>query len=257
MEVFKNIMIKAIHIIESITSTHITVQPKSRIKVHPNAISDGSSMKTYVSLVNKFANFEVRNIFEIGANYAQDADFLRKSFNVNPENVYVFEPHPQIFDEIKRNFTFNVFDYAVSNTPGRTTFNAIDLLNNVYRNSGISSLRDGLTTDPKNFLKVEVDLIRMDDFMLTHGIESIDFLKVDVEGMNYEVLEGFGEFLPQVKAIQTEGEYKQYWEGQRLYQQMHDLLIKNHFRLIYFALSADGIQSDSFWINEKFVKTAN
>lgn len=257
MKVLKKIIIKIIHTIEALTGTHITVQPKSRIKVHPNAISDGSSMKTYVNLVNKFCNFEVKNIFEIGANYAQDADFLRKSFNVEPKKVYVFEPHPQIFDEIKRNFDFNAYDSAVSNVSGQTTFNAIDLLHNEYKNSGISSLRDGLTTNPKNFLKVEVDMIRMDDFIREHQIESIDFLKVDVEGMNYEVLEGFGEFLSIVKCIQTEGEYKQYWEGQKLYSELHDLLVNNKFRLISFVLSSDGVQSDSFWIQEKFVKTSN
>ncbi len=249
---------KLIGVIERFTNTTITVtnKPRITIKGNPNAVSDGTSMQTYVDLVGKFCTYTPENIFEIGANYAQDAEFLRQRFNINEKNVYVFEPHPQIFAEMKNMYQFNAYDLAVSNENGRAKFNAIDVTHNEYKNSGISSLREGLATDKKNFISVDVEMIRMDDFMLKNGIKKIDFLKLDVEGMNYEVLEGFGKLLPQVKAIQTEGEYKQYWEGQKVYKEMEDLLVTNGFRLVSFILSNDGIQSDSFWIQEKYLKQA-
>lgn len=241
---------------EAITKKQITIKskPRIRIKVHPDAVSDGNSMQFYVDLVEKFCNFKPENIFEIGANYAQDAEFLRKSFEISEKNVYVFEPHPQIFSEIKKMYNFNSFDLAVSNVKGKTVFHAIDITNNEYKNSGISSLRDGLTTNKQNFIDIEVELIRMDDFIQQEQIEVIDFLKLDVEGMNYEVLEGFGERLSIVKAIQTEGEYMQYWEGQKLYIDIEKILLKNNFKLVSFVLSADGVQSDSFWVQEKYLK---
>ena len=249
---------KIISLIELITNTHIVVKvkPRVRIKVHPDAVSDGTSMQIYVDLVERFCNYKPKNIFEIGANYAQDAEFLRKIFGINENNVYVFEPHPQIFAEIKKMYNFNAYQLAVSNQNGRARFNAIDIKNNEYKNSGISSLRDGLTTNKKNFISVDVEMIRMDDFIEKNKIKEIDFLKLDVEGMNYEVLEGFGEKLSIVKAIQTEGEYKQYWQGQKLYKEMADLLEKNNFKLVYFMLSNDGIQSDSFWIQDNYLKKA-
>ena len=258
MSTIKTIIKKVISGVERLTSTSITIRrkPRTRIRVHPYAVSNGDSMQFYVNLVEKFCNYKPNNIVEIGANYAQDAEFLRKSFNIDEEEIYVFEPHPQIFTEIKKMYKFKAFDLAVSNTRGRTKFNAIDILNNEYNNSGISSLRNGLKTNKKNFINVEVDLIRMDDFIQQYNIESIDFLKLDVEGMNYEVLEGFGEYLSYVKAIQTEGEYVQYWEGQKLYNDMEELLLKNNFKLVSFVLSRDGIQSDSFWIQDKYLKKA-
>lgn len=256
MSIAINIIKKIISGIEAITKTQITIRrkPRIRIKVHPNAVSDGTSMQFYVDLVNKFCNFKPKNIFEIGANYAQDAEYLRKSFEISEKDVYVFEPHPQIFSEIKKQYDFNIYDLAVSNVRGKTVFHAIDITNNEYKNSGISSLRDGLKTNKHNFIDIEAELIRMDDFIQKEQIETVDFLKLDVEGMNYEVLEGFGDRLPYVKAIQTEGEYLQYWEGQKLFRDIEEILLKNNFKLVSFILSGDGIQSDSFWVQEKYLK---
>jgi FkbM family methyltransferase len=256
MSIIKKAIKKAVGIVEQITNTTIDIKrkPRVRIKVHPKAVSDGTSMALYVDLVNKFCNYVPKNIFEIGANYAQDAEFLRKSFNLKEQDVYVFEPHPQIFAEIKKMFNFNAFQIAVSNKNGRTKFNAIDIDNNEYKNSGISSLRDGLLYNKKNFIEVDIEMTRMDSFMQKHNIDAIDFLKIDVEGMTYEVLEGFGSYLKNVKAIQLEAEYKQYWKDQKLYEDIEQLLKINGFKLVYFMLWDGGIQSDSFWIQEQYLK---
>ena len=256
MQFIKNICKKIVVLIETISHTTIVIKGKVRtkIRVHPDAVSDGTAMQFYVDLVERFCTFQPQNIFEIGANYAQDAEFLRKSFGIDEKNVYVFEPHPQIFSEIKKLYHFNCYDLAVSNAKGKTVFHAIDIANNEYKNSGISSLRTGLTTNKQNFVDLEVSLIRMDDFITEQKIEFIDFLKLDVEGMNCEVLEGFGNQLTLVKAIQTEGEYLPYWEGQKLYKDMEELLLKHNFKLVSFVLTWDGVQSDSFWVQEKYLK---
>ncbi len=45
---------------------------------------------------------------------------------------------------------------------------------------------------------------RGDEYMRACGIETVDFLKIDVEGMDLHVLKGFGELLRAVKVIQFE-----------------------------------------------------
>lgn len=259
MRFIKNIFKAIIRLIEFSTGTTINIRRKNRTKIiaHKDAVSDGTTMQLYVDLVEKFCTFKPTNIFEIGANYAQDAEFLRKSFELAESDIYVFEPHPKIFSEIKKMYNFNCFDLAVSNVEGKTVFHAIDVAKNEYGNSGISSLKNGLTKNKDNFFDIEVQMTRMDSFIEINSIKMIDFLKVDVEGMNYEVLEGFGNKLSLVKAIQTEGEYLQYWEGQKLYKDMQDLLVEKGFKLVSFVLSWDGIQSDSFWVQEQFLKRPN
>jgi FkbM family methyltransferase len=243
------------YIIEALTNTElaIKIRPRVRTKVHKYAISDGRSMALYADLVDKLCSFQPTNIFEIGANYAQDAEYLRKRFKLTPSDVFVFEPHPEIISAVKSLYSFRSYDVAVANYNGTAKFNAIDVSNNEYRNSGISSLREGLTTNPSNFYQLDVTVIRMDEFIERHDIKNIDFLKIDVEGVNYDVLLGFGEKLSCVKCIQIEGERIQYWAGQHLYDETERLLKQNDFELVYFLLSGDGVQSDSFWVRKPYL----
>ena len=241
--------------IEVITNTEIAVvrRPRIKMQVHPNAVSDGRAMALYADLVERFCIFKPSNIFEIGANYSQDAEYLRKRFGLKESDVYVFEPHSAIINVVRGLYNFNSFDLAISNYNGKSVFHAIDIENNEYNNSGISSLKKGLTTNSSNFSDIEVEVIRMDEFIKKNNIEAIDFLKLDVEGNNYEVIDGFGDELSRVKSIQLEGEYQQYWEGQKLFWDIAELLKKNHFELVHFFLSADGVQSDSFWVQKKYI----
>jgi FkbM family methyltransferase len=245
---------------EVATGTEIAFKrrPRVKIRLHPKAVSDGRAMALYADLTEKFCTFKPSNVFEIGANYAQDAEYLRKRFGLKESDIYVFEPHSAIIKAVRELYNFNSYDVAISNHNGRAIFHAIDVENNEYKNSGISSLKKGLTTHSQNFIDIEVDVVRMDTFIRDNKIESIDFLKLDVEGVNYEVLEGFGDELSRVKAIQVEGEYRQYWEGQKLYWDIEQLLRKNNFELVYFSLSDDGVQSDSFWIQKRYIaRTVN
>ncbi|WP_081601561.1 FkbM family methyltransferase [Thiobacillus denitrificans] len=246
---------KVRRLVEAITKTEISVKirPRVKIQVHPRAVSDGRAMALYADLVEKFCTFKPSNIFEIGANYAQDAEYLRKRFGLADLDIYVFEPHTAIIKAVRELYNFNSYDFAISDHNGRAVFHAIDVENNEYGNSGISSLRKGLTADSRNFVDIEVEVIRMDKFIRDNQIQSVDFLKLDVEGANYEVLDGFGEELSKVKSIQVEGEYRQYWEGQKLYWDIERLLRQNNFELVYFQLSDDGVQSDSFWVQQQYI----
>jgi len=243
---------------EVATDTEISfkIRPRVKIRLHPNAVSDGSAMALYADLTEKFCTFKPSNVFEIGANYAQDAEYLRKRFGLQESDIYIFEPHSAIIKAVRELYNFNAYDLAISNHNGRAMFHAIDIENNEYRNSGISSLKRGLTTDSRNFIDIEVAVVRMDAFIRENEIGSIDFLKLDVEGANYEVLEGFGDELSRVKAIQVEGEYRQYWEGQKLYWDIEQLLKQNNFELVHFSLSDDGVQSDSFWVQKRYIARA-
>lgn len=120
-------------------------------------------------------------------------------------------------------------------------------------NSGISSLKSHKFNDQNDYKEIQVDCIRMDHFLLENNIAEIDFLKIDVEGSNFEVINGFGNELQRVKAIQIEAENIPVWEGQYLYDDISELLTNNNFELVYFELK-DSCQSDSFWIRKDMIK---
>jgi len=217
------------------------------IYVHPKAASNPESMLPFVDWINNWSKIKPKIIFEIGANYGQDAAGLQKYFNCEPQNIYLFEANPDICREIP--YAFNKYDYAVFNEEKEMTFNAIDV--NQAKNTGVSTLLD--TKMPLEKTKqIKVRAIRMDKFMQEHNIPEVDFLKLDVEGCNWEVLDGFGERLKDVKAIHIEAEHEEEYANQKLFNEIKQKLETCDFVMVYFSRSIT--QSDSFWVQKCYIK---
>jgi FkbM family methyltransferase len=203
----------------------------------------GDKLQIYIDYIKKGTNIEVENIFEIGANFAQDADYLMESFFLKPENIYVFEAHPEIYGAVKAIHNFNAYNYAVFNENKELEFNINPL---THEDTGWSSIF--VVADKK----IKISGIRMDSFMEEHSIKNIDFLKIDVEGATYHVLDGFGSRLKDVKCIQLEAEHNKH--AIIPYEKIEELLLANDFELIQFNRCNNMKQSDSFWIRREYVK---
>jgi FkbM family methyltransferase len=203
-----------------------------------------------VRYIKQLSNFVPKNIFEIGANFGQDAEFLRTQFNLKSKNIYVFEPHPVLYKKIKNNYSFNCYGLAVSDINKDVIFHAVDL----KRNNGVSSLKVHKYNDEGIYTGIKVETIRMDYFISKNNIKSVDFVKIDVEGLTYEVLKGFGKEIKKVKALQIETEFAPIWKGQKTWETIYNLLKSKDFQLVDYELQEDGLQADSFWIQKEHVK---
>jgi FkbM family methyltransferase len=210
----------------------------------------GEKLRGYVDYVKKYTSLKVKNIFEIGANYAQDADYLMQVFYLTPDDVYVFEAHPELFQSIKKLHKFNAYHNAVFNEDKEITFHIFPL---DYPNTGWSSVYKHMNNETT---ETKVQAIRMDSFMVENKIEKIDFLKIDVEGASLAVLEGFGERIKDVNCIQVEAEHLaefSLYGAVDLYNKIADLLGNNGFELVMFARNNFNRQSDSFWIRKEYL----
>jgi FkbM family methyltransferase len=210
----------------------------------------GDKLQIYIDYVKNGTNIKVENVFEIGANFAQDADYLMEQFDLTPNDIYVFEAHPEIYDAIKKIHKFNAFNVAVFNSDQELEFNIFPL---THINTGWSSLFGagwsslfGNTGE-----KIKIEAIRMDNFMIKNNIKTIDFLKIDVEGATYHVLEGFGERIKDIKCMQIEAEHNEW--AVITYEKIAELLTANDFELVHFFRNNSMKQSDSFWIKREYV----
>lgn len=203
-------------------------------------------------LIEEFASFTPQNFFEVGANFAQDAAYLAKKWSLKPAAVFVFEPHPDIAALVSSRFDFRVFPIAISNVDDWLTLNAVNL--DESSNSGISSLRQHNINGSIAANEIKVRVSRLDGIISREGIESIDLLKIDVEGSSYEVLEGLGDSIRRVACIQIETEYMPIWRGQRLQADVYGFLEAQGFQLIEHELQMDGVQADSLWIRQDLVQ---
>ena len=137
--------------------------------------------------------------FDIGANRGQTIRLFKEIF---PNcKIYAFEPHPNIFRTLISSYKLGkgvkCFNLAVGELSGKFPFwvspldevssmNLPDLDSTWNRKRALI-----LGIDPKKmYKKIDVEVVTLDEFTSQHGIQTIDILKIDVEGGEYQVLLG-------------------------------------------------------------------
>lgn len=140
-------------------------------------------------------------IFDVGANNGME--FLEQARR--GDTIYAFEPTPELANHIRdmierEHFsTYHFIEKAVSDVAGKAKFNVTK-----WGDWGCSSLNefsyDLSETWPEMSAStvtevIEVDVIRMDDFIAENKIERIDFLHIDTQGSDLAVLKSFGDKL--------------------------------------------------------------
>lgn len=129
----------------------------------------------------------VRTVFDVGANVGQAAAFLRENFPACA--LHSFEPAPKTFDELVRRVPasprFHPHRLALGAAPGRARMY-------LQARSRFNSLAPAVNhPDPARgggYADVTVDTL--DGFCAREGIDRVDFLKIDAEGLDLDVLRG-------------------------------------------------------------------
>ncbi len=138
-------------------------------------------------------------VFDIGANKGQFLGMLLKELNGHLESVHSFEPGCQSFSLLKETphgsvpVKFN--QCAVSDKPGRA-----ELFYDKAGSELASLTQRDLSFKNRNFDEHEsVELITLDKYCDDHKITQIDWLKIDVEGHELDVLRGGVEMIKSEK----------------------------------------------------------
>jgi len=120
--------------------------------------------------------------------------------------LFCFEPVKSTFNQLKVNL--GAYENIALINKGLYSENCTKEIN-LYPSHTHSSLYpiDGLAYDPVD--SVEIELTKGDDFFSKSGIKEIDFLKLDLEGAEYDALVGFSQTLKKgnIKMIQFEYGY--------------------------------------------------
>ncbi len=139
-----------------------------------------------VSELERSAGKDVRTVFDIGAADGEYAVTFAESFP--RADIYCFEPQSGSYSLLEKKTKkygsrAKLFKIGVFNKNEKAEFN-LDLM----RPDSSSLLPP---EDKKQKLGTEtVTLRRLDDFVAEHKIQHIDFMKIDVEGAEKEVIEG-------------------------------------------------------------------
>ena len=178
--------------------------------------------------------------FDVGANFGTSSIHLAKS---DPDTlVYAFEPTPELILYLKTQ-TFNLKNYnvvgkAVSDFDGKATFNVAG--NADWGCSSLLEFSDNSKTEwpgRTDFVvtkQIEVDVIRLDNFIIQNNIDVIDYFHCDTQGSDLDVLYGLGDKIIIVKEGVIEAAAKQdiLYKNQNTLMDCIEFLKMNNFEII-------------------------
>jgi len=211
-----------------------------------------SEYKTKFETLQKILG-TVKIILEIGGHYGEDTLRFYKYF---PQSkIYSFEPDPRnisIFKKTCLNIdNITLIEKAVSNLDNKQlTFYQIynesnkhilqdkykyiglDAYNSLKLNgSGASSLKKTNLPNLNIYQEIKVNSIRLDTWITKNNIDLIDFIWIDVQGAEKEVLLGCEKLFHRIKFIQLEyGETS--YEGALTKKDTYNYMTQHNFILI-------------------------
>ncbi|OHD19327.1 MAG: hypothetical protein A2086_00950 [Spirochaetes bacterium GWD1_27_9] len=168
----------------------ITVYQKIGILNYGNEQVTGEYFVLENILKNIYNDEENIVFFDVGANNGNYSKLLRQFFK--KPKIYAFEPFEKIYTSLVGNLSslnINCINKALG-----ATVSKINIYNdkNDEKSELVTIHKNSLDTlfQLKDIETQEVQMISIDSFCFENKINKIDFLKIDVEGSELEVLKG-------------------------------------------------------------------
>ncbi len=190
-------------------------------------------------------------IFDVGANVGSTLEEFKSWWTGS--TIHCFEPQEECWvsldkqakkfkvDEVfinkhavgcKQNEQATFYSHDIS--AGISGFNKVNLnsLDSVHLNKIKKSDQESLD-DYEKIMNHErnIEIQRLDDYMVQKGVEQINLLKIDTQGYEPEVLEGLGSKLSDVDVVITELMFYDYYERSLSFSDIERFLIPAGFHL--------------------------
>lgn len=178
-------------------------------------------------------------LFDVGANEGDYTEALLSVFGARAARIYAFEPVRETFGRLSDRFSGNTnvmlqrlalgkkgeekMMYAADNETGLTSMYKQDV-----EHRGIHLKQ-----------KEEVSVETLDDFCSREHIEHIDFMKLDVEGCEYDVLLGAQKMLAQKRISYIQFEFGRTNLAARTYLKDFFDILGKEFR--FYRIVKDGL----------------
>lgn len=172
-------------------------------------------------------------IIDAGANQGQFA--IAANHFYPGAHIHSFEPLPEVFAILKRNTSrlggISTYNMALGNSSGTLKF-----YSNAYSHASsalhVSALQKNMLPKTAISHQIETPVQRLDDLRDKVLFTSPVLLKMDVQGFEKEVLKGAINSLPQIDYLLFETSFVQMYDGEPLFDEMHDFVKELGFEFI-------------------------
>ena len=212
-------------------------------------IFDYFYQKKFINFLKKKNINEFKVFLDIGAHKGESIKLFSKNFKIN--KIYSFEPSPisyKILEKNIKNFKKNNFSTEIIIENIALGNSNEDIFMKHIIESSSSTIRD-LNMNSKYFKKkffflknsvnqslfkeIKVKQIPLSKYVDENKIENVDFIKIDTEGYELEVLKGAKEILYKAKYILFEHHYDDMILKNYFFSDIHNFLKENNFKKLY------------------------
>ena len=195
----------------------------------------------------KLNNFNL--VLDVGAHKGETINKFLKTFKI--KKIISFEASPKNFLKLKynlkklskkfRNSEIIIENIALSNEKkeiqfkhfiesSSSTISEIDESSSYYKKK-YKMLN--LFGNKKNYQIINLQTLKLSDYLLKNKIGIIDFLKIDTEGSELEIIQGLDKNIENVNLIMFEHHFDNMIKKKYTFTTINDYLLKHNFKKIY------------------------
>jgi len=215
----------------------------------------------YNSIYNysKKLNFEI--MIDVGSH--QGEFISRFLYYKKIKNFFCFEPNKILFKKLQNKYKLNkkikLFDCAL----GENSSNKKLFLSNLSYNSTMSSfnkrsnylkIKNLILKDQENQKFITIQQKTFDQVFKNKNIKN-SFLKIDVEGYEYNVLKGASKKIKDAKYILVENQFSNQYQNN--FDKVKKILIKYNFIIVKSFYYPTFHYRDILFINKRYKKNKN
>ena len=197
--------------------------------------------------IKNLINFDT--FFDIGAHTGESISSFGK--NLNLKVIYSFEASPISFKILNNNLKkiqstipnsqINIENFAIGASSKKIKIkhfieSSSSTIKKINTNSKYFKKKKKLISSLNNlnyFKEIDVNQISLDEYMIQKNIKRIDFLKIDTEGSEYEIIMGVTKNLKNIKLILFEHHFDDMISKEYKFSHINNLLIQNNFKQIF------------------------
>lgn len=174
-------------------------------------------------------------IIDIGANIGFYT--LKAALRMPSCKIYSFEPNPDTYNRLLKNIELNKLGNVF---PFQQAVNSIDGVVKFKKDAQSWTSHIAVDDEYNSEDLITVDAVMLDDFLVQHGVDLLDLLKIDAEGAEYDILLGARKSLKKIKTIVLEYHsnellvsIKDYLEDNGFYEILRECAIYNGSNMGY------------------------
>lgn len=207
-----------------------------------------------ISKFLKKSNLKFKVIYDVGSNNADYSLLFNKIYS--KANIFSFEPNPSLYKIASHNTrkfsNIKIIEKAVGNS---NTIKDLKIDQNSSLTTSLSkSNKSSNTYKIKKFLYgesskniVKINIIKLDSFINKRNVP--DFVKIDVEGYEEEVLKGLQKNIKKIKLVMIEFHFDKLYKGYST-TRLHNYFKKNNFKLVKSIKFPILNWEDRFYLNK-------